>query len=90
MAHADEQQVASHTLTMLQGMRRELAAVLENQARDRELLHRVQAAVDNIQVDVRAIRADVASLDIKAVTHKNEILEVMRRLDLAGAPIQED
>ena len=81
-----EQDVADHTLVMLRGMRRELATVLENQARDRELLHRLQAGLDQLRTEVTAVRVDVASLDIKAVTHKNDILQVMHRLDLMGAP----
>jgi hypothetical protein len=66
-------------------MRRELAAVLENQARDRAILHRMQASIDDLRAETRQLRSGVAALDIKAVTHKNEIL-VMRRLDPMGAP----
>jgi len=84
MADTD-QEIANHTLAMLQGLRRELAAVLDNQARDRELLHRlqerVQAGFEGVSADLREIRGDIAALDIKSVTYKNDILAVLRRLD---------
>ena len=60
------------TETILREIQRQLRAALENAQRDRELAHRAVARVDRfderldmVAADIRIIRSDVASIDIK-------------------------
>ena len=60
------------TLIQLQAIRRELAAALENAARDRELAGRAilradasEARMDALAADLRTVRTDIAMIDMK-------------------------
>jgi hypothetical protein len=60
------------TERILQEIQRQLRDALENARRDRELAHRAilridafEARFDSLAADIRAIRSDVASIDIK-------------------------
>lgn len=66
------------TETILREIQRQLKDALENAARDRELAHRAIARVDrfesrldNIAADIRVIRSDIASIDIKLAALPN-------------------
>ena len=82
-------------LVQLRGMRREMAAILENQRRDRELITRLALRVDqgfarvdealvDLRRDIGEIRSDMVQLENGLLNRHTEILDVMRRLDQAG------
>ena len=77
-------------LRQLQGIRREFAAVLENQSRDRELIirlhRRIDEGFDKLNQDLREARNDLFSMENKILNRDNEILEIVRRLDENVAP----
>ena len=58
---------ANHTLHMLQGMRRELGAMLENQRRDRELITRLALSVEqgfgDVRRDISELKSDMVLLE---------------------------
>ena len=60
------------TLIQLQAIRHELAAALDNAARDRELAGRAilradasEARMDALAADLRTVRTDIAMIDMK-------------------------
>ncbi len=82
-------------LVQLRGMRREMAAILENQRRDRELITRLALRVDqgfarvdealvDLRRDIGEIRSDIVQLENGLLNRHTEILDVMRRPDQAG------
>ena len=75
-------------LVQLRGMRREMAAILENQRRDRELITRLALRVDqgfaDLRRDIGEIRSDMTQFENGLLNRHTEILDVMRRLDQAG------
>lgn len=85
---ADETE--SLTLRHLRSLRRDMAAVLENQARDRQLITRLAARMDQsvgeIRRDIADLRGDVVLLENGLLSRHNEILAVMRRLDDIDRP----
>jgi|SoiMethySBSTD1v2_1073268.scaffolds.fasta_scaffold296115_3 hypothetical protein len=79
-------------LRQLQGLRREMAAVLENQRRDRELITRLTLSMDQISLrmdqgfaeirkEISAIRSDLVMLENGLLNRQNEILDLVRRID---------
>ncbi len=75
----------------LQGIRRELATVLENQRRDRELITRMSLHMDEglagVARDIRELKSDVVLLENQNLSRHSEILHILRRLDgLATLP----
>ncbi|MBR2673827.1 MAG: hypothetical protein IKE32_04600 [Aeriscardovia sp.] len=85
---ADETE--SLTLRHLRSLRWDIAAVLENQARDRQLITRLAARMDQsvgeIRRDIADFRGDVVLLENGLLNRHNEILATMRRLDDIDAP----
>lgn len=92
--------VANHTPAMLQSLRREMAAVLENQQRDRQLLTRLydettrefgrlRVDVADLRRDVQEMKSDMLLLDNKLLSRHSEILQTIRRHDALGAPAEE-
>jgi hypothetical protein len=82
----------SIVLRHMQSMRRDFAAVLENQRRDRELLvrlfdhiergfARVDTALADIRHEVGDLKSDVLLLENNLLTRHNELLGVVLRLD---------
>lgn len=75
-------------LRQLQGLRREFAAVLENQRRDRELIlrltSRMEEGLESLRRDLRDVRSDIVLLENGMLTRQNEILTVVRRLEESG------
>ncbi|HKS87840.1 MAG TPA: hypothetical protein VJR70_00240 [Stellaceae bacterium] len=86
MADEPENLVLIH----LQGMRREMAAMLDRQVRDRELISKVynelMAFRSEMREEVREIKSDLILLENQMQNRHNEFLQVVRRLDLLGAP----
>ena len=77
-------------LLQLQGLRREMAAVLEWQVRDRELTSKIYneltAVRSEIRGEMREVKADLILLENQMQNRHNEVLTVIRRLDALGAP----
>jgi uncharacterized coiled-coil DUF342 family protein len=73
-------------LLQLQGIRREMAALLDRQVRDRELISKVFNEVMAIRSDVREVKSDLVTLENQMQNRHNEVLGVIRRLDALGAP----
>jgi SMC interacting uncharacterized protein involved in chromosome segregation len=80
-------------LLQLQGLRREMAAMLERQVRDRELSSKVYNEISKLSTEIMALRADVREMrsDLILVENQmqnrhNEVPGVIRRLDALGAP----
>jgi predicted nuclease with TOPRIM domain len=80
-------------IAQLQGIRRELAAMLENQLRDRQLITRLASRMEQgfgeVRRDIQDLRSDVTLLENSLLTRHNEMMQVMRRLDELGAPADE-
>lgn len=81
------------TSRYLRTLRRDMTAVLENQARDRQLVTRRAARIDQsvgeIRRDVADLRSDVVLLENGLLNRHNEILSVMRRMDDLGETLSE-
>jgi uncharacterized coiled-coil DUF342 family protein len=73
-------------LLQLQGIRREMAALLERQVRDRELITKVYNEVLTVRAEVREIKSDLITVENQMQNRHNEVLSVVRRLDALGAP----
>ena len=77
-------------LLQLQGIRREIAAMLERQVRDRELVTKVYNEVlgfrSEVREDIREIKSDLVLLENQMQNRHNEVLALIRRLDAIGAP----
>jgi predicted nucleic acid-binding Zn-ribbon protein len=73
-------------LLQLQGIRRETAALLDRQVRDRELISKVYNEVMAARSDVRELKSDFITLENQMQNRHNEVLSVIRRLDALGAP----
>ena len=81
---ADEPE--SLVLLQLQGIRREMAAMLDRQVRDRELISKVYNEVMSLRTEVRELKSDLLTVDNQMQKRHNEVLGVIRRLDTLGAP----
>jgi uncharacterized coiled-coil DUF342 family protein len=80
-------------LLQLQGMRREMAAMLERQVRDRELVSKVynevialRSELQQVRSEVHELKSDLISVENQMQNRHNEVLGVIRRLDALGAP----
>ncbi len=73
-------------LLQLQGIRREMAALLERQVRDRELVPKIYNEVMILRSDVRELKSDLLTVENQMLNWYNEVLGVIRRLDAIGAP----
>jgi hypothetical protein len=77
-------------LLQLQGIRREIAAMLERQVRDRELVTKVYNELlgfrSEVREDIREIKSDLVLLENQMQNRHNEVLALIRRLDAIGAP----
>ena len=73
-------------LLQLQGIRREMAALLDRQVRDRELISKVYNEVLSLRSEVREVKSDLITLENQMQNRHNEVLSVIRRLDALGAP----
>jgi hypothetical protein len=77
-------------LLQLQGMRREMAALLERQVRDRELMSKVYNELMAFRAETREefrdVKTDLITLENQLLNRHNEVLSVIRRLDVLGAP----
>lgn len=85
---ADEPQ--NLVLLQLQGMRREMAALLDRQVRDRELISKIynelMAFRSEMREEIREVKSDLLTLENQMQNRHNEVLSVIRRLDALGAP----
>src|SRR4051812_29296529 len=81
-------------LRQVQGSRRDVAAVLDNQVRQQDLIARLSRHVDEgftqVALDIVEMKSDIVLLENKLLSRHNELLRVMRRLDEAGAPPLEE
>jgi predicted nucleic acid-binding Zn-ribbon protein len=73
-------------LAQLQGIRREMAALLERQVRDRELVSKIYNELMTLRTDVRELKTDLLTVENQMLNRHNEVLGVIRRLDAIGAP----
>ncbi len=73
-------------LLQLRGIRREMAALLDRQVPDRELISKVYNEVMAVRSDVRELRSDLLTLENQMQNRHNEVRGVIRRLDALGAP----
>ncbi|MGH7064651.1 MAG: hypothetical protein ACREET_11275 [Stellaceae bacterium] len=73
-------------LLQLQGMRREMAALLDRQLRDRELIAKVYNEVLSLRSEIRELKSDFVTLENQMQNRHNEVLGVIRRLDALGVP----
>jgi uncharacterized coiled-coil DUF342 family protein len=73
-------------LLQLQGMRREMAALLDRQVRDRELISKIYNEVLSLRSEIRELKSDFVTLENQMQNRHNEVLGVIRRLDALGAP----
>jgi uncharacterized coiled-coil DUF342 family protein len=73
-------------LLQLQGIRREMAALLDRQVRDRELISKVYNEVMSLRSEVRELKSDLLTVENQMQNRHNEVLSVIRRLDALGAP----
>jgi predicted nucleic acid-binding Zn-ribbon protein len=73
-------------LLQLQGIRREMAALLDRQVRDRELISKVYNEVMSLRSEVRELKSDLLTVENQMQNRHNEVLGVIRRLDTLGAP----
>jgi predicted nucleic acid-binding Zn-ribbon protein len=73
-------------LLQLQGIRREMAALLDRQVRDRELISKVYNEVMSLRSEVRELKSDLLTVENQMQNRHNEVLGVIRRLDMLGAP----
>jgi hypothetical protein len=82
------------TLRYLRTMRRDITVVLENQARDRTLITRLAARMDQsvgeIRRDISDLRSDVVLLENGLLNRHNEILSIIRRIDDLDAVLPGD
>jgi uncharacterized coiled-coil DUF342 family protein len=76
----------ANLVLQLQGLRREMGAMLERQVRDRELITKVYNEVLALRSEVQEIKGDLVGLENQTQNRHSEILSVMRRLDELGAP----
>jgi uncharacterized coiled-coil DUF342 family protein len=87
---------ANLVLLHLQGLRREMAPMLERQVRERELITRIYTdlmafrsetrdEIDKVRRDIQEIKGDLFSLENQMQNRHNEILSIIRRLDTLGA-----
>jgi uncharacterized coiled-coil DUF342 family protein len=87
---------ANLVLLHLQGLRREMAPMLERQVRERELITRIytdlmafrsetREEIDKVRRDIQEIKGDLFSLENQMQNRHNEILSIIRRLDTLGA-----
>ncbi|HEY1300714.1 MAG TPA: hypothetical protein VGF07_09470 [Stellaceae bacterium] len=81
---ADEPEYA--VLLQLQGKRREMAALLDRQVRDRELISKIYNEVLSLRSEIRELKSDFVTLENQMQNRHNEVLGVIRRLDALGAP----
>jgi uncharacterized coiled-coil DUF342 family protein len=73
-------------LLQLQGMHREMAALLDRQVRDRELISKIYNEVLSLRSEIRELKSDFVTLEKQMQNRHNEVLGVIRRLDALGAP----
>lgn len=77
-------------LLQLQGIRRETAALLERQVRDRELISKVYNELlgfrSEVREEIREIKSDLILLENQMQNRHNEVLALIRRLDALGTP----
>lgn len=77
-------------LLQLQGIRRETAALLERQVRDRELISKVYNELlgfrSEVREEIREIKSDLILLENHMQNRHNEVLALIRRLDALGTP----
>lgn len=84
-------------LLQLQGLRREMGAMLERQVRDRELISKIYTElmafrsetrndINKLKSDIEEVKDDLLSLKNHMQNRHNEILSVIRRFDALGAP----
>ena len=85
---ADEPE--NSVLLRLQGMRREMAALLERQVRDREPISKVYSELmsfrSEMREEIRDLKTDLIALENQMQNRHNEVLSIIRRLDALGAP----
>jgi hypothetical protein len=85
-------ELESLTLRQLRGLRQEMAAILANQQRDRDLITRIDARMEQefakvdegmvgLRRDIAAMRSDVVMLENGMLSRHNDILDLARRMD---------
>jgi hypothetical protein len=94
-------EIANLTLRHLRSMRREMAVVLENQVRDRQLILRLTERMDqsfasvaqnfaDVRRDIRDLRGDIILLENGLLSRCNDILDLVRRVDeIAPRPAED-
>jgi hypothetical protein len=75
----DGDEPANLVLLQLQGIRREMGALLERQVRDRELITKVYSEVLALRTKVQEIKGDLVNVENQMQNRHNETLSVMRR-----------
>ena len=63
-----------------------MAALLDRQVRDRELISKVYNEVMSLRSEVRELKSDLLTVENQMQNRHNEVLGVIRRLDTLGAP----
>jgi predicted nuclease with TOPRIM domain len=88
IAMADEPE--NLVLLQLQGLRCEMATLLEHRACARKLVLRIynelMAFRSEVREEMHELKGDMISLENQMQNRHNEVLSVMRRLDALGAP----
>lgn len=80
------------TLVHLRGLRKEMAAMFENHARDRQLIIRMMERLESVSTrmdegfasirrDIAGLSNDVLLLENNLLTRHNEILDLARKID---------
>jgi hypothetical protein len=72
-------------LLQLHGIRREMAALLDRQVRDREPISKVYNEVMSLRSEVRELKSDLLTVENQMQNRHKEVLSVIRRLDALGA-----
>lgn len=93
MSHVEQPRpVESLALRQLRGIRQELAAVLANQTRDRDIITRMYAkmeqefirtdeGISGLRRELAAVRSDLVMIENGLLSRHNDILDLARRLD---------
>jgi hypothetical protein len=80
-----DQKLEGLTLVQLRGIRREIAAVLENQATFSKQIVRLYEHVDKLTDEVRAdfklMKSDIIALENQNISRHGETIEAIRRIE---------
>lgn len=74
----EDRSIANMTLLHLRGLREEMEAMLEWRVDVMKQFDAVNTRLDRLNTDVQGLRGEVAGLDIKDISQRNEILTILR------------